>query len=385
MVQRLSKITKKQTNKNLLMKTSIKYLYILSILIMLTSCKHKPEHASVSTSENKFCISDTMMNMIAFDTVAMEPINNEISLSGKISFDENRVVKVFPNSSGQVEEVKVSLGDFVSKGQPLAILKSADIAGDYSDLSSAASDVAIAKRELDNSESLYKSGISSEREYTVAKQNYDKAQSAYLKIKQTIAINGGGNTSAGGTFIIKAPQSGYIVEKNVTAGSFIRSDMSNNLFTISDLKDVWVWANVFEGDIPKVKVGYDARISTLAYNKTYQGKVNEISQVLDPDSKALRAKIILQNTDLSLKPDMFANVLVSNVESRKALAIPSNSVIFENGKNFVVVYKDKCNLQVKEIDIMKAMSKYTYLNGGLQAGEIVISKNALLLYSALTD
>ena len=93
------------------MKTSIKYLYILSILIMLTSCKHKPEHASVSTSENKFCISDTMMNMIAFDTVAMEPINNEISLSGKISFDENRVVKVFPNSSGQVEEVKVSLGD----------------------------------------------------------------------------------------------------------------------------------------------------------------------------------------------------------------------------------------------------------------------------------
>ena len=367
------------------MKTIVKHLYLLIFLIAVSACKHKQGNTSASKASNKFCVSDTMLNLIEFDTVSMQPINNEISLSGRISFDENKVVKVYPNSSGQLEEVKVSLGDYVNKGQALAILKSADVAGNYADLSSATADVAIAKRELDNAESLYKSGISSEREYTEAKQNYDKAQSAYQKIKQTIAINGGGNTSAGGTFIIKAPQSGYIVEKNVTAGSFIRSDMGNNLFTISDLKDVWVWANVFEGDIPKVKVGYDARISTLAYNKTYQGKINEISHVLDPDSKALRAKIILPNTDLSLKPDMFANITVSNVESRKALAIPSNAVIFENGKNYVVVYKDKCNLQVKEIDIMKAMSNYTFLNGGLQPGEIVISKNALLLYGALTD
>lgn len=367
------------------MRTIKNITLFLFVLSLFSACKQKAENAAAE-KEKKVCVSDSMMHLIEFDTVALKPIDNEIALSGQISFDENKMVKVFPNSSGQVEEVKVSLGDFVSKGQTLAVMKSADVAGNYSDMSSAASDVAIAKRELDNAESLYKNGISSEREYTIAKQNYDKAKTAYDKVKQTIAINGGGNTSSGGTFIIKAPQSGYIVEKNVTAGSFIRSDMSNNLFTISDLKDVWVWANIFEADIPMVKTGYDARITTLAYgDKVYHGKVDEISQVLDPNNKALRAKIVLPNPDLSLKPDMFANINISNVENTKALEIPSNAVIFQNGKNYVVVYKNKCDLEVKEINIMKATANYTYLNGGLQDGEVVISKNAILLFNALSE
>lgn len=366
------------------MKYNIKYTTILSLIFLMSACKSKQE-TSTTEKSTKFCISDSMMHLIAYDTVAMRPMFNEISLSGRISFDENKMVKVYPNSSGQLEEVKVSLGDYVSKGQVLAVLKSADVAGNYADMSSASADIAIAKRELENQESLFNSGISSEREYTTAKQNYDKALSAYQKIQQTIAINGGGNTKAGGVFLIKAPQSGYIVEKNVTAGSFIRGDMGNNLFTISDLSDVWVWANVYESDIPKVKVGYDAKISTLAYNKSYDGKVSEISQVVDPDSKALRAKIVLSNADLSLKPDMFANVTISSMESKQALGIPSNAVIFENGKNYVVVFKDNCNLSVKEIDIMKATPTFTFLNGGLQPGEIVVSKNALLIYGALTD
>lgn len=367
------------------MKTNFINFIILFMLVSISACKHNAEKIAVDKPE-KFCLNDTIINMIAFDTASNKPIENEITLSGKVSFDENETVRIFTNMSGQVEKVNVSLGDFVNKGQVLAVLKSADVAGDYADLSSASSDVAIAKRELENEESLFKNGISSEREYTIAKQNYEKALSAYEKIKQAISINGSGSTSIGGTFIIKAPKNGYIVEKNITAGSFIRSDMANNLFTISDLKDVWVWANVFEGDIQKIKIGYNARITTLAYdNRVYQGTISEISQVLDPDSKALKAKIILPNTDLSLKPDMFAKISISNIDDKQALEIPSSAVIFENGKNYVVVYKDRCNIQIKEISILKATPSYTYLNGGLLPGAVVVSKNALLLYGALTD
>src|SRR5215472_19064815 len=99
-----------------------------------------------------------MAKMIELDTVANCNIDNTLTLGGQVSFNENNVIKVFPRSSGQIIESKVTLGDKVSKGQVLAVISSADIAGNYADLSGAEADVAIAKRQLDDEESLYQRG-----------------------------------------------------------------------------------------------------------------------------------------------------------------------------------------------------------------------------------
>ncbi|MEJ7684063.1 MAG: efflux RND transporter periplasmic adaptor subunit [Segetibacter sp.] len=99
-----------------------------------------------------------MAKMITIDSATMSNITNEISLSGEVSFDENKVIKIFPRSSGQVTECKVSFGDKVQKGQVLAVIRSADVAGSYSDLSTTEADISIAKRQMENAESLYKNG-----------------------------------------------------------------------------------------------------------------------------------------------------------------------------------------------------------------------------------
>ncbi|MEB0261610.1 efflux RND transporter periplasmic adaptor subunit, partial [Mucilaginibacter sp. 10I4] len=337
------------------------------------------------TMETKqVCVSDSLQKMIKIDTAKSTPMKDELTLSGEVSFDENKVVKVFPFTSGQVMEVKVSLGDKVVKGQTLAIIRSADVAGSYTDLSATKSDLAINKRQLEQAEYLYKNGISSERDYTEAKENYNKAVAANSKVRDQIAINGGGNTSASGSLIIKAPGSGYIVEKNISAGNFIRPDNASSLFTISDMKDVWIWANVFESDIAKVKKGYDAKITTLAYpDKVFSGKIDEISSVLDPDNKVMKVRIALENKEMLLKPEMFTNVLVSNKDMQTSIAIPASSVLFDNSKYFVVVYNSKCDLQVRAVTMIKTVDDITYISSGLKAGEKVISKNQLLLYNAL--
>jgi cobalt-zinc-cadmium efflux system membrane fusion protein len=313
-------------------------------------------------------------------------MKDELTLSGEVSFDENKVVKVFPFTSGQVMEVKVSLGDKVTKGQVLAILRSADVAGSYTDLTSTKSDLAISKRQLEQAEYLYKNGISSERDYTEAKENYNKAVAANSKVRDQIAINGGGNTNASGALVIKAPGSGYIVEKNISAGNFIRPDNSSSLFTISDMKDVWIWANVFESDITKVKKGYDAQITTLAYpGKVFNGKIDEISSVLDPDNKVMKVRVALNNSDMLLKPEMFTNVLITNSERTTSVAIPASAVIFDSSKNYVVVYNSKCDLQVRSVNVIKTVDSVTYVASGLKPGDKVISKSQLLLYNALTE
>ena len=361
---------------------SISTITALAILIF-SSCKEKP--VADENAAKPFTLSDTMMNMIQIDSVKMCGVAEQLQLSGEVSFDENKVFKVYPRSSGQVLQSPLTLGDKVTAGQTLAVIKSADVAGNYADVSSADADITIAKREVDNQESLYKSGIASEREYNEAKQNYEKALAAKRKITSQIEINGGRGATASGTYILTAPVSGYVVEKNVNQGDFIRSDMGSSLFTISDLKDVWIWANVFEADINKVKEGTAVEVRTLAYpDKVYTGKVDKVSEVLDPSNKAMKVRIKLSNPDLSLKPQMFAKVTVTQVQGEQAVCVPTKSLIELNGKTFVVVFNNKSDMKIAEVDVLKTSGDRTFVNSGVNPGQKVITENELLVFQQLS-
>ena len=365
----------------------MKYTFLLLTtlyLVMLTSCFSSGANADKAVKQS--LISDSTMQLLKIDTVQLRTVNDEVKLSGQVSFDENKVVKVYPFSSGQVLAVNVSIGDYVKAGQTLATIKSADIAGNYSDLSVAGNDVAIAKKSMENAEHLYKNGISSEKEFIEAKENYNKSVSNANKIREQIQINGGGRTAANGTYTVSAPRGGYVVEKLINPGNFIRNDNNSNLFTIGDISDVWIWANVFETDIAKVKQGYQANVSTVAYpDSVFVGKVDKINEMLDPVTKVMKIKIILPNKSGVLKPEMFANIFIRNSESKKILAIPSSAVINENGKNYVVIFNNNNDVKVQEVFILKAIASNTFISSGLQEGQKIISQNQILVYRKLTD
>lgn len=360
----------------------LKYISIGALLAMMVSCKDQP--ADPAPDLKKYCLSDTMKKMITLDTVQYCNISKTTKLSGQVSFDENKVIKIFPRSGGQVIECKVSLGDKVSAGQVLAVIKSADVAGSYADLESADADIATAKRELDNAESLYKNGISSEREYTEAKDNYAKALAAKRKIQSLININGGSNANASGTYVLTSPISGFIVEKNTNAGSFIRGDNAESLFTISDLKDVWVFANVFENDIAKVHVQSNVQVTTIAYpDKIYNGTVDNVSSTLDPEDKTLKVRIKLSNPDMLLKPEMFATVMVSDTTGTQSTCIPSSAIIADNGMNYVIAYNSDCDLNVMPVNIISVQDNKTFIQSNIRPGQLVVKGNELLLYQQL--
>lgn len=359
------------------------YTLCLISLSVLVSCKEKKD---IQSLPSKFVLSDSMSKMISIDSVSNCYIDNALILSGEVSYNDNNVNKIFPRSSGQVMECKVSVGDKVAAGQVLAVLKSADVAGNYADLGSANADIIITKRQLDNAELLLKNGIASEKEYVEAKQNYEKALSAKAKIQASISINGGNGSNAGGTYTLTSPISGYIVEKKVNTGNYIRTDMGDYLFTISNLKNVWVNANVFETDIAKVKIGSPVEVNTLAYpDVKLKGKVDNISQVLDPTNKTLRIRVQLDNQDMLLRPEMFARVVVSNKENKKAICIPTSALVSLNGKNFVVVFRSNSDMSIAEVNILKTQGDYTYLLSGPAPGEKIITHNQLLVFQQLLN
>jgi cobalt-zinc-cadmium efflux system membrane fusion protein len=199
-------------------------------------------------------------------------------------------------------------------------------------------------------------------------------------------INGGGKTNADGTYIVTAPRSGYVVEKLINPGNFIRNDNSSNLFTIGDISDVWIWANVYETDVAKVKEGYTASVSAIAYpDSVFIGKVDKLNEVLDPVTKIMKAKIVLPNKDGLLKPEMFANIIVSNTEGKQMIAVPAGALINDNQKTFVIVFVDSNNVSIRPVAVSKTVNNYAYITTGLQAGEKVITQNQILIYKKLQD
>jgi len=368
------------------MMKNILPLLIGSIAVaMLAAACHSGDLIKQASATQDF-VSDSAMQLLHIDTVGLRNVDDELKLSGEVSFDENKVVKVYPFSSGQVISVNVSLGDYVKAGQTLATIKSADIAGNYADLAMAGNDISIAQKDMQNKEHLYNNGIASEREYLEAKEAYNKAVANASKIREQLQINGGGRTAANGTYVVSSPGSGYVVEKLINPGNFIRNDNSSSMFTIGDITDVWIWANVYEADISKVKQGYTARVTTLSYpDSVFVGQIDKVSQVLDPVTKVMKIRVILPNKNGTLKPEMFANIAVNNTEARKMVAVPASAIINDNRKNYVVVFRGKNDVENREIKISKTASGYAFIEDGLQPGEKVITQNQILIYKKLQD
>lgn len=366
----------------------MKYTHLLitgAVALGLASCGSNSQSGE-SKSLSKTCLSDTMMSMIRLDTVRVSPIEDALRLTGEVGCDENRMAKIYPATSGQVLKVKASLGDRVAKGQVLAVIKSADIAGGYSDLNGAKADYATAQRNLQTVDGMYHSGLSSERDYQEARNNVQKTHSQVTKIESQLAISGGGNAKSGGDYVVKSPISGFVVERNITEGSFIRPDNAASLFTVAALDNVWIWANVFERDIANVGVGFNAKVRTLSYpDKVFNGKVDQASSVLDPVSKVMKVKIVIANPSMLLKPGMYADVFVSKHEAKMGLEVSTSALLSENGESFVVVFKHKDHVSIRQVEVLKTVGESCYISAGLSAGERVICQNQLLIYNQIKE
>jgi cobalt-zinc-cadmium efflux system membrane fusion protein len=308
---------------------------------------------------------------------------NAITLTGKVGFNEDNVVKIYPMVSGNIEDVKVLLGDYVQAGQVLAIVKSSEMAGYSNDLVSAETNLTVAKKNVDATQDMFNSGLASQKDLLATQAAYEQAQSELNRIKSVLKINGGGTQ---GNYIIKAPISGFIVEKNITNNTTIRTDNSNNLFTISDLKNVWVIANVYESNISKVHLGDKVDVTTLSYpGKVFSGKIDKILNVLDPTNKVMKVRVVLSNPDYQLKPEMFASVTVTTKEGSQAICIPSKALIFDNSQHYVLIYKGKSDVQIKPVDVLSSIGDKTFISTGVQPGDIIIGSQALLIYDQLNS
>jgi cobalt-zinc-cadmium efflux system membrane fusion protein len=343
------------------------------------SCHHEAES---SEKDTRFQVTDTLLNSLLKDTVKEASALTQLTLTGSIAPDENKMVKVFPFVSGVAQDVNVQLGDVVHKGQTLAVMKSAEMAGFTRDYTSSTADINNTKRILESTEDMYKSGLSSQRDVEQAKADYQKAVAEGRRAGDVIQIN----KSNGNGYEVKAPLSGFVVEKNLTNNTQVRADNTLNLFTIADLSTVYVLVNVYESDISKIQTGDPVKITTLSYpDKVFDGKIARIDNMLDPDNKVMHARVTINNPGNLLKPGMFANVMIKAKSGETLPFISSNALVFDNDKNYVIVIDGKAKVHIQPVKIAKTVEDRAYISDGLKPGDRIVASRQVYLYESLKD
>jgi len=179
---------------------------------------------------------------------------------------------------------------------------------------------------------------------------------------------------------IAAPFSGVVTKVEVAPGAVVSSD--TELFTVADLSQVWVQAEVYEKDLGRIRVGQAARVIVDTYpEQPFTGKVTYIADVLDPQTRTAKVRCELPNRDLRLKLDMFATVQLPTTFSRRALAVPTEAIQQVEGRNVVFVRLAPTRFQAREITAGKAVNGLTEVLHGLREGEPIAAQGAFHLKS----
>ncbi len=359
--------------------SSLNILFCLLSVILFAACNNQPEQVK----EEITGLSDTMLAKATLTKAELQIVNTELKLYGKIQADNNKMSQVYPIVGGNVTKVNVELGDYVKQGQVLAVIRSEEVAGYENQRLDAMNDIAIAEKNLQVAQDLFASKLNSEKDIVVAEKELEKSKASLQRINEVFSIYG---LKQGSLYHVTAPISGFVIEKNVTQNMLLHSDNVNNLFSIAQIDDVWVIANVNETEIAAVKQGMNARIKTISYpDRIFTGKVDRIFNILDPQSKTMKVRITIPNTDLALKPGMSVTVILDYKEEQKMSAIPSSAIIFDKNKNWVLVYKDKNDIEIRPVNVYKQNDSVTYVKEGINENENIITGNQLLIYNALSE
>jgi len=262
---------------------------------------------------------------------------NLVTANGTVTPDVNRTIHVTSLGGGRVVDLKVKLGDHVEKGQTLLVISSPDLASAMSDYQKAKADQVLAQKSLDRAQMLFDRGAIAAKDLEAAQDTEDKAKVDLQTAEQHVHVLGADPAHPSPLIDLKAPVSGTIVEQNVAGSEGIKSlDNTPNLFTIANLAEVWVVCDVFENDLGEVHLGDAAEIRLNAFrDRVFKGTVADISRVLDPNTRSAKVRIVLGNSDGSLRPGMFAVATFRSRKLTQRVVVPATAIMRLHDKDWV--------------------------------------------------
>ncbi len=324
--------------------TFLVFAALAAPLAGLMGCKVKAADAAAEAPPPTKVVGDVDVASWAVDDPSKYPLAtaaafqaaSTLMVTGSVNPDIARTVPVISLATGRVVEIRARLGDEVKKGQVLLRVRSDDVAGGFATYQSAVADEVLSKAQWERAQELYKHGAIALNDLQIADDAEQKAKIAVEAASEHLKLLGSTVEHPSGIVDILAPTNGVITDQQVTNAAGVQS-LGTNPFTISDLSYVWVVCDVYENDIPNVRIGDSAEVRLNALpDLVLRGTVSNIGPILDPNIRTAKVRIEVHNPG-SLRIGMFATAAFESRKKETHTSVPASAILHMHDRDWVYV------------------------------------------------
>ena len=315
------------------------------------------------------------------------------SVTARLAWDDDVTAKIFSPVIGRVTKIPVEIGSVVAADDVLAELQSADYGQAQADVKKAASDLALADRSLTRLRELFAHGAAAQKDVDSAEADYEKAVSEGQRANSQVRSLSRGNTNeVDSVFLLRSPLAGIVVEKTISPGQLARPDqmLANApaiimpLLVVSDPTKLWLWLDVTEMNMSKFKPGMPLKIHTRAFpGRVFEGSVTVIGSSLDPDTRTVKVRGLVDNSSNLLKAEMFVTVDAPAEETAASVDISNRAVFLKKNRHFVFVESAPGQFERREVTVGAEHNGRTVIVSGVDLGQKVVTDGAIFLDSLL--
>jgi membrane fusion protein, heavy metal efflux system len=370
-------------------------LILVAIALALAACGGARSNVSAKDSSyqdpNKpqlFSVPPEQASHVQVVTITPTTLSRTLRLTGAVAYNAFRTTPVITPVSGPVSRIVVSPGQNVRKGEPLLYVASPDYSQMRASYLKAKDAYLLAQKNYARSQDLYTHHAIAERDLQAAESAQVQAQADLVAAQAQLKVLGVSNPDAleknPGSPEIPLPAllGGEIVERLVSSGQLLQAG-STQCFTISDMSTVWVLVNVYQKDLPYVRLGDAVEIQTDTYPDVFHGRISYVAASLDPSTRTLQARIETTNPGQKLKKDMYVTAMVQAGKIQDALAVP-DSAILRDSENEPFVYAEVAPNQYgkRPVSLGESQGGQTQITSGVKPGDHVIGDGSLFLQFA---
>ncbi len=363
---------------------------VLLPLVAIVACSSgSPTKADTNPNPDLFTVPKEQLQHIQVITVQPADFPRVLRLTGAVAFNGFQTTPVITQVGGPVSRLVVSPGQQVSKGQPMLYVSSPDYSQLRANYLKARDAHSLAHKNYVRAQDLYAHHAIAERDLQAAESAETQAQADLQTAEQSLKILGIprpdtlAERPVSPEVPLIAPLSGEAVERLCAPGQLIQAGVTQ-CFTISNMKTVWVLANVYEDQLAYVRVGDPVTIKTDAYPDVFRGRISFMGAALDPTSRTLQARIDTANPQGKLRKDMYVTATVVAGKISNALLVPDSAVL-RDSENEPFVYVEAATpgqFARRQVKLGESDSGKTQIVSGLKAGERVVGDGSLFLQFA---
>ena len=330
--------------------------------------------------EARVAMSDEQLktNGVQVATVGPARIKTTLQLQGEVRLNEDRTVHVVPRLPGLVQSVLANAGDKVRRGQLLAVVSSQSLADQRSEWLAAQQRVGLARTTFEREKALWEGKISAEQDYLQARHALQETEIAEQSARQKLASLGVSATAPGNLtrYEIRSPIDGVITDKKIAVGEVLKDD--TNIFVVADLSTVWVEMTVYAKDVNTVHLGQKATVKATSFEAQAEGKVAYVGALVGAQTRAAKARLVLQNPKGVWRPGLPVNVELTADEIEVPLAVSADAVQSLRGSS-VVFGRYGEQFEARPLKLGRSDGKMVEVLDGLSPGERYAGRNSYLI------